>query len=171
MRFVKLILISGMIFFLVLSAISLLFPSHLRVSRAINIAASRDNIYATVSDLRTWDSWNEFIRSTPLTGKSFSSPSRGKGAALRSDQLVVTELASSPDGVFFGWDQRGGKYFEGGYNLLQLSPDSLTVQAWFDFHFRWYPWEKLGILVYDKKMGPVMEESLAGLKRFMENSP
>jgi hypothetical protein len=100
-----------------------------------------------------------------------SASSSGKGAFLSSDQLLVSESLAGPDRIEFNWRQTNGKNFTGGFNLLQLRPDSLTVQCWFDFHFRWYPWEKLGLLVYDKKLGPVMEESLAGLKRYVENSP
>jgi hypothetical protein len=170
MRFIKLGLISFLLFFLVLTGLSLLFPSHQRVSRAINIAASREKVYAAVSDLRAWDSWNRFVTNAPLTGRSISSPSSGKGAAIRSDQLTITILATGPDSVTIDWDQSHGKRFTGGMHLLQLYPDSLTVQWWFDFDFRWYPWEKFGSLVYDRKLGPVMEESLADLKHFLENS-
>jgi hypothetical protein len=170
MRFIKLGLISIILFFLVLTGLSLLFPSHQRISRAINIAAPREKVYAALSDLHAWDSWNRFVTNVPLTRRSISSPSSGKGAALRSDQLIITITGAGPDSVIIDWDQSHGKRFIGGLNLLQLYPDSLTVQWWFDFHFRWYPWEKFGSLVYDQKLGPVMEESLADLKRFLENS-
>ncbi|HMH24245.1 MAG TPA: SRPBCC family protein [Puia sp.] len=170
MHVIKAGLICALLFFLVLTGISLLFPSHQRVSRAINIAAPAAKTYAVLGDLRTWDDWNSFIKGTPLTGRSFSSPSSGAGASLRSDQLNITILASTPDSVRIDWDQTRGKRFTGGFNIMQLSQDSLTVQWWFDFQFRWYPWEKFGSLVYDHKLGPVMEESLAGLKRFLENS-
>jgi hypothetical protein len=171
MRFVKLFLISIIVLFVVLTALSLLFPSHMRISRGINVAVSRERVYAVVSDLGTWERWNSFIRNTPLTGKSVSSPSAGKGAMLRSDQIVITEGISTPDAVGFDWNQLRGRRFEGGFNMVQFRPDSLTVQYWFDFHFRWYPWEKLGVFVYDRQWGPLMQESLDSLKLYLENSP
>jgi hypothetical protein len=171
MRFVRLLLIAVVVLFVVFTGISLLFPSHMRISRGINVAVSREKVYAVVSDLRTWEQWNGFIRNTPLTGKSVSSPSSGKGAMLRSDQLVITEGNSTPEAVAFDWNQLKGRRFEGGFNLLQFRPDSLTVQYWFDFHFRWYPWEKLGIFVYDRQWGPLLQESLDSLRLYLENSP
>jgi hypothetical protein len=171
MRIVKFLLISIVGLFVAMTALSLLFPSQMRVSRGINIAVGREKAYATVSDLRTWEQWNGFIRGTPLTGKSLSTPSAGKGAALRSDQLVITEGISTPDYVAFDWNQLRGRRFEGGFNLLQVRPDSLTVQYWFDFHFRWYPWEKLGIFVYDRQWGPILQESLDSLKVYLEKVP
>jgi hypothetical protein len=171
MRIIKFLLISIIALFGVLTALSLLFPSRLRVSRAINVAAPKEKIAAAVGDLRQWESWNAFIRASQLTGKVYSSPSSGNGAFLHSNQLNLTLLNGSADSVAVDWRLSGGKHFAGGYNVLPAADDSITVQSWFDFHFRWYPWEKLGILVYDKKFGPLMEESLAGLKQYLEKSP
>ncbi len=171
MRVIKFFIISVIVLFVVLIALSLLFPSRLRVSRAINLAAPKEKVVAAVGDLRQWEVWNAFIRATPLTSKVYSTPASGKGAFLHSDQLNLTLLNTHADSIAVDWRLSNGKHFEGGYNVLQTASDSITVQAWFDFHFRWYPWEKLGILVYDKKFGPLMEESLAGLKLYLEKSP
>ena len=100
MRIVKLFLITIVVLFVVLTGISVLFPSQMRVIRGINVAVPREKVYAVVSDFRTWEQWNAFIRGTPLTGKSLSSFSR-KGAMLRSDQPAITEAESAPDEVAF----------------------------------------------------------------------
>lgn len=172
MRIIKPLFISAVVLFGVLTALSLLFPSRLRVSRAVNVAAPREKIYAALSDLHQWEQWNRFVLGTPLTGKNFSSPASGVGAFLHSDQLSLTFTAVSPDSLALEWRLSNGKHFEGGYNIIgQNGADSLTIQSWFDFHFRWYPWEKLGILVYDQNFGPIMEESLAGLKQYLQKAP
>jgi hypothetical protein len=171
MRIIKLLLISVIVLFGVLTALSFLFPSRLRMSRAINVAVPREKIEAAIGDLRAWEHWNRFILNTSLTGKSFSSPSSGQGAFLHSDQLSLTFTSAAPDSVALDWRLSNGKHFAGGYNILQNGGDSIVIQSWFDFHFRWYPWEKLGILVYDKNFGPVMEESLTDLKHYLEKQP
>jgi hypothetical protein len=168
MHFIKFAVLSAVTFFLVLTALSLLFPADTRVVRVINVAASRQRVSAAVSDFHTWGEWNDFLKA-PLTNIRYSSPSGGTGAWLRAGQMAISMLAADSDGVQLKWDLAGGKQFRGGLQVLpSLIGDSLTVQWWFDFHFRWYPWEKLSILVYDRKLGPVMEESLKGLKRFVE---
>ncbi|HVU55211.1 MAG TPA: SRPBCC family protein [Puia sp.] len=169
MRIVKFLFISALVLFGVLTALSLLFPSRLRVSRAINVAAPRGRIDTAIGDLHRWVLWNKFVQATPLTGMTFSTPSSGVGAFLHADQLSLTVTTATPDSMALDWRLSNGKHFEGGYNILQNGGDSMVIQSWFDFHFRWYPWEKLGILVYDKNFGPVMEESLSGLKRYLEN--
>jgi hypothetical protein len=171
MRLIKPLFISALVLFLVLTALASLFPSRLRVSRAINMAVPREKIYAAVGDLQRWEDWNAFIRTTQLTGKKISSPATGKGAFFHADQLELTMVNDSRDSIRLDWRMSNGKHFEGGYNILQSGGDSIIVQSWFDFHFRWYPWEKLGILVYDKKFGPLMEESLADLKQYLEKTP
>ena len=171
MRFVKLFLVAIVVLFVVMTALSLLFPSNVRISRTVEMAVAREKAYATLSDLHTWERWNGFIRGTPLTGKSFSPPAAGKGAQLRSDQLVITEGPSDSNYLSFDWNLVKGRRFQGGFNLLQIHPESLTVQYWFDFHLRWYPWERLGIFVYDRQWGPMMKESLDSLKLYLENSP
>lgn len=171
MRFIKLGLISMTAFFLLATGISLLLPSHQRVSRAINIAAPAKKLAQIVGDLHTWKEWNRFTGSSGLTHVQISSPSTDSGAFLSSDQLELSILSSSPDSIRMHWDQTKGRSFDGGFNFMQLRPDSATVQCWFDFHLRWYPWEKLSSMFYDQQLGPVMEESLSGLKHYVENSP
>ena len=170
MRFIRFLLLSVVALFVVSTLLSLLFPSSLRVMRVVNVAASREKTLAAVRDLRAWTQWNEFVRSPQLTHKAWSNSSDGKGAWMRTDQLTVQETGVDTDGIALNWVLTGGKQYAGGISVFQTFPDSVTVQWWFDLHFRWYPWEKLGVFVYDRKLGPAMEESLTGLKEYVENS-
>jgi hypothetical protein len=170
MRLIKFAFLGLVVLFLVLTALSLLFPSTIRIGRSVNIAASRrQEVYAAVSDFATWKKWNDFVYQSSLTNIRYSSPSAGAGASLRSDQLRIDETQADTAGVLMNWNIVNGKQFVGGFQFLSEFSDSITVRWWFEFHFRWYPWEKLGIFVYDRKFGPVMEESLGALQRFVEN--
>jgi Polyketide cyclase / dehydrase and lipid transport len=170
MRLIKFAFLGLIVLFAVLTGLSLLFPSTIRISRVVNVPASlRAEAYAAVSDFGAWKKWNDFVYQSSLTNIRYSEPSGGAGAFLRSDQLRIEETRADTAGVLLNWDMTGGKQFVGGFQFLSLNPDSVTVQWWFEFHFRWYPWEKLGIFVYDRKLGPVMEESLGALQRFVEN--
>ena len=168
MRVVKLFLISVFFLFLVLAAIASLFPAHLRMSRAIDIHTSREKIFNVINDLGSWKKWNQFIINAPLTHTCLSTPASGQGAFLKSDQLIVTISCSRPDSIKTRWNQVKAKNFSGGYNLMELKPGIITVQSYFDFAFRWYPWEKLSSLLYEREIGSVMEESLSNLKSLTE---
>jgi hypothetical protein len=170
MQYVRFFIISVISIFVVLTALSLLFPADLRVQRVVNIAAPRASVLSVVGDLKTWPEWNQFIRGPGLTHLTISTPSSGAGARLSSDQMTIAETAADSDGIALDWDLKGGKRHAGGIAVGRLNRDSITVEWWFDLHFRWYPWEKLGVFVYDRKLGPVMEQSLDSLRRYMENS-
>jgi hypothetical protein len=170
MRYIKFFLLALLTLFVVLTALSLLFPSDMRISRVINVPVTKAGALEIIGDLHSWGQWNQFVRSTELTNKQYSTPSAGKGAWMSSDQLLVREIEADSNGVLLQWDLKGGKRYMGGFDLFTVNPDSLTVQWWFDLHFRWYPWEKLGAFVYDRKLGPAMEESLDSLRSFLEKS-
>jgi hypothetical protein len=170
MRFIKLFLISAVVLFLVVTALAAFFPSNLRMSRAIDITASKENVFKNINDLKEWDKWNQFVINAPLTNKKNSIPSFGDGAFITSDQLKIIIDKSTADSVTTFWDQSNGKHFSGGYNLFELRPGTITVQFYFDFHFRWYPWEKFSSLLYEREIGTVMEGSLNKLKEISENS-
>lgn len=170
MQYVKFFFVSVISLFVVLTALSLLFPSDLRVQRVVNIGAPREKVLAAVGDLKTWPEWNQFVRGTGLTHLALSTPSAGVGAKLSSDQMTISETAADSDGIALEWDLKGGKRHPGGIAVGNPNQDSITVEWWFDLHFRWYPWEKLGVFVFDRKLGPVMEQSLDSLRRYVENS-
>jgi hypothetical protein len=54
---------------------------------------------------------------------------------------------------------------------MELRTGTITVQWYFDFYLKWEPWEKFSSIVYDKQLGPVMEESLIKLKTLTESNP
>ena len=169
MKVIKFAVLSLIVLVLVLTVLSLLFPSDLRVARAVNIAAPKEKVFGAISDLRAWKDWNQFLRPNTLSNVRYSSPSAGKGAVLTADELTIRETAADSEGIQLHWSLKGGKEVDGGFQFgTSMNADSLAVVWYFDLHFRWYPWEKLGIFVYDRKLGPIMEESLTGLKQFVE---
>ena len=170
MKLVKFALLSVLVLFVVLTGLSFLFPSNLRVARLVNITAPRERVIGTVGDFNSWKDWNKFAGGNTLTNVRISSPSGGKGAQLSADELTVRETAADSDGVSLHWSLKGGKEVEGGFQVGASNPGSIVLVWYFDLHFRWYPWEKLGIFVYDRKLGPAIEESLDSLKQFVERS-
>lgn len=168
MRFFKLILVSIVILCIAVLFVFSLFPSDIRISRVINIHTSKERLHSALDDLNAWSRWNEFVRQSN-TKKNISTPSSGKGAYVESGGMRVTILRVSIDSITTSWLQQDRKQFEGGFNLKESQDDNITVEWYFNFHFRWYPWEKLGSMFYDKQLGPAMEKSLINLKNYTEN--
>jgi len=163
MRLIKLVLISAVVLFGVITAIASLLPSHVRISRAVDIDAAPGKAYAHVADIKAWEGWNEFV-------KAYHNP-RWQEDKLVTDEITITLQQKSDTLITAGWQQPSGEAYGSGYQVVRYSHDSLrcTVQWYFDFHVRWYPWEKFQSIVYDQQLGPVMEKSLQNLKRQVES--
>ena len=161
MRVLKLFVFSVVIFSILILLLSFLFPSTVRVARAAAIYAPPSEMLTKLSDLRTWQQWNEMVTNPALTGVSVSP------VKFQSDQmeLSIKETASAKH-VWL----KNGIAIEGGFNLIPSNGDTTILQWYMDFPVRWYPWEKFGSILYDKQIGPVMERSLEKFKKMAEDS-
>jgi hypothetical protein len=151
MRLLKLVGISAIFFFLLLTLFTSLIPSEVRVSRAVDIQRNKEQVLPLISDTLNWHKWNRWFQDS-------------------SRRIEVKNLAVSDSLISAVWttDNRG---FTSNYALFEIREGTTTVQWYFDIKVKWYPWEKLGSIVYDGQMGPVMEESLGNLKSLVESNP
>lgn len=163
MRLVKLGMISLVAFALLVFGLSVLIPSHVRISRAINVAAPKAQVQQQLVHMQHWQQWNVMVNNEVLTNKHFGD------SAFTADQLQVNLAGVWPDSVHLRWNQ-GKNIIAGGFNLYE-SGDTTAVQWYFDFYLEWYPWKKLGSLVFDKQLGPSMEQSLSNLQNIMGKKP
>jgi len=162
MRFVKLGLISAVVLFGIILLISLLLPSHIRISRAIDIDAPADKIYPILADTKQWEKWNEYIR--------VYHNRIAETDMLKADEIAIFITSKKDNLVTADWQQPSGNKFGSGFAIISNHTGHATVQWYFDFHVKWYPWEKFQSIVYDQQLGPIMEKSLAGLKRIAEKA-
>lgn len=164
MRFLKLFLISVVVISVVLIALSLMLPSHVRISRAIDIQASVEHIRPNITNMENWPKWNALLADSSINTISVNSDH------IKTNRFDIYAAASvNRDSISTRWAQPNGKEFTGNFSML--GSDSVTVVQWyFDFYLRWYPWEKFGSIIYDDRMGPGMEKSLAQLKILVETS-
>ncbi|MEJ7740849.1 MAG: hypothetical protein WKF97_25810 [Chitinophagaceae bacterium] len=161
MKILKLIIISAVVLFLLVTAISFLLPSKVRISRAVNISVPVASVYKRLEEIKDWGLWNEYIKALPE--KRFSRNS------ISSGHLTVYIIKSDTGSIKSVWRRNNGTMFTGMFHLIPAG--SVTVVQWyFDFTFKWYPWEKFSSIIYDKQLGPQMEQSLLNLKRLLEKA-
>jgi len=165
MRFIKLGLISIVFLFLVITAISLLLPSTVNISRAIDINAPFNSVYDNINDVTKWKDWFANYDSSHTT---FSRKTIGNGASITMNKTTVTITQNAPDKIKTVW-LSGGKSLEGEFNIFKQNSSSVTTVQWhFTQHVKWYPWEKFASIVSDKVMSPAIEKSLDNLKKLVE---
>ena len=146
MKYIKLALISLIFFALLLTGISLLFPSHVRISKAVDINASKEQVLMQLKDTTNWKNWYP-----------------GADSLLPSVDLTFSDLLVKFQQI------REGKKAEEGWNIIQTErPNITTVQWYMDIRLNWYPWEKFSSIMLENRYGPFMEKGLAGLKVYLE---
>lgn len=164
MRFVKLAIISAVILSIVIFLFSLIIPSTVRISRAIDLAAPKDSLITQLADLRQWKQWNTMANNVELTNEQFQEN------VITSEQMTITKKALVGDTLFTDWKQPNARVLNSGFSWYG-NDGQLVLQWYFDIKLRWYPWEKFGSIVFDKQLGPPMEKSLANLKKLLEKTP
>ena len=164
MRIIKLGLISLIAFAFLLTGISLFFPSHVRISKAIDIRAERDSVMSLLGDVRNWKKWY------PGADTSEYFVEKGRIIGIKTgDQKGLIITATTDSSVMAANTGTGSKEGESGWNVFSGSvPATITVQWYMDIHLHWYPWEKFSGLLLEKRYGPVMEQGLDRLKNTLE---
>ncbi len=163
MKFLKLALISIVILFCVATAIGLLFPSVVFVSRAIDINAPKDTIQKYVGDINNWHTWIQGMNNKAV---EIVSPTKANlaGTWVNIDSSVNYTIFSS-------WKGKDGTIQQSIIRIIQHDNSPKAVVQWeFAQKVKWYPWERLSSMLTDKITGSMVEKNLSNLKRFIEKS-
>ncbi len=150
MRIIKLALISFITFFGLLTAFSLLIPSQVRISKAINIGAPQQKILSLVADTAKWKQWHPFFLSSQNPDMQ---------------RVKIRPVSSTDSLVVMQWTSTGKNPLTNGWQVYKYSrTDSLTLQWYIDFDLGWYPWQKFGSLFYEATYGTMMQQGLERLR-------
>jgi len=144
--------------------ISLFFPSHIRISRAIDINSNKESVIAQINNAAKWKNWYPGADSMNLLNVN------GEVKGIKTDSLqgvLIKEINDSAViathvGINSGKSETGWKIFTSGL------PNTVTVQWYMDFHLKWYPWEKFSSMLLENRYGPMLEQGLAKLKAVVE---
>ncbi len=150
------LLISFIVFFLIITCISLLIPSHIRIAKATSINASASKIFSLIKDTANWSTWH------PAYAQDNSS-------ASLSNRNIQLKIIKNTDSIFVINFETGKKSVLNSWQVFQFSHNhSLILQWYMDFKLRWYPWEKFSSLLFKKTYGVMMEQGLENIKKVSE---
>jgi effector-binding domain-containing protein len=156
---------------IVVTLISLFFPSQVRISRAANIKATPELLLEQVGDLQQWRKWFPPLAKDSSGSMQISTPSAGKGAYLVSGKRKLSITEKNMGGVKTLLQMPGEEDMVIGVNVIPApTGDSSIVQWYIDKTVKWYPWEKFASIFYDKMMGTDLEEGLAHMKTYLEKA-
>lgn len=162
MNVIKLGLLSIIALFAVVCFLSILMPSTVLVSRAVDINAPADSIKLYVSNLRQWVYWVKGMNSSTVKIESATNADLGR------QKIHITSITDSS--VLCNWDSPSASSQVSTIHFIPAPEKNLTIVHWqFVQNLRWYPWEKFGSFMNDKILGPMMEQNLQNLKRLAEH--
>jgi len=163
MKFIRFVLISIVAMFVIASLIGMLLPSDVLVSRAVDVNAPRDSIMRYLKDFEQWKWWVNGMRDPSVTIHSSNS------ATLNGTHVQIETVTDST--VQTLWILKKGNIQRSTIHLIGNPSQNRTVVQWqFEEKLKWYPWEKLGSMMNDKILGPMMETDLNNLKKLAEGS-
>ena len=162
----RLVIGSIVILSLVVLFLFALFPSAVSVTRMVQINSPEDKILNKVSDLRTWKSWNEFVNSPVAKNGLLTKPDSARADYLRVGGNEISLSGVDRDHVYTIWT-RGNRMFTGQFIIDDKNGPPIVIWT-LNFNIKWYPWEKLASMFYNKQLGPLMEKSLVQLRDELE---
>lgn len=169
MRFLKLAVISIIVLFAIITAISLLFPRNVTTSRIININAPADTLYHYLADVKYWKLWMEGAKDTTIQFLSLKTAGEGTVARIGTNEVTIEK--ANPSSVQMMWHGKRGNIMQSGFEIMSNASNTVTTVEWyFQQHLRWYPWERFASMMNDKVLGPRMETSLDNLKAIVEGA-
>ncbi len=167
MKFIKLGIISLVIFGLLLTGISLLLPSTINISKAVNISAPADSVFTRINDLSRWQTW--YAEYDPAQ-TILSANTSGKGATitLRNTKVTITS-SQRPRQVAALWTSGTNASLPGSFTITAYDLSAVVTLQWLLVQkVKWYPWQKFSLLLSNNMLGPFMEKSLDNLKNELE---
>src|SRR6476619_7617585 len=118
MRILRLVLVSFFILFAVVTAIGLLFPATVKVSRAANISAPYDTVYKYLNDVKYWKLWMDGADTATLVFMSLKTEGPGTVAKIGVSG-EVRMLRSTQDSIFSDWKSGEGNIQHSVFTLLK----------------------------------------------------
>jgi hypothetical protein len=164
MRVLKLAVISAIVLFVIVTAISLLLPSKVLVSRAVDTRSSEVKIKSEVYDLHNWQHWM-----TDAKGGKGDFNFDSARHTLQIGPTKIRIIASSDSTVTTLWVS--STEMTGTFHIIDhhRSDSLITIQWQMEQDVKWYPWQKFASITKDEIWGASMEKSLDNLKALLEN--
>jgi hypothetical protein len=133
----------------------------------VQINSSENKILNDISDLRNWKRWNEFVNIPTAKNNPRAKPDSAWTDYIRvsGNEIRLSSVAS--DHVYTLWT-RGDRMFTGQFMIDAKNGPPIVIWT-MNFNVKWYPWEKLASMFYDKQLGPLMEKSLMQLRNELEH--
>ena len=155
MKLIKLAVISALLLSVLVTAISLLFPSTVIVSRAIEVKSTSEKIAFYAADLNQWSAWMSDWKQNEVRLQN--------DTAFIGTQLIHFE-SKTDSSVNYQWVATGQAPYVVKIEWFPLEKGNYVIHWTFEQQVSWYPWEKFQTLLNENLLGGKMEMELQNLQ-------
>lgn len=169
MKYIKLLLISILTFFVLFTLIGLLFPSTIKSVRAVVVNKKHHAVLAELNQPGNWVKWYPFF-ALPAD----AAVRNGAGGAIifsnNQKELQISNWKTDSNGLSFSIKAWNGIEATEQLLALPINDDSTQTQlVWNESeHLKWYPWERFRGLLLESTKGIYIDSSLYRFKAYIE---
>jgi hypothetical protein len=172
MRFIKVFLIGLIGLFIIVTLISLVIPSDVKLSHAVIINSTTGKIYAQIGNLKNWKNWQPIFASDSAV-ITFSNSDMGSNTncdiTYKNRRINIATTSLDPTSIRFILKSNGEDDIENEISITPVNAQNSVRVEWRALtKLHWYPWEKFYGIFIDRITGPGYDEALNNLKRFVE---
>ncbi|MFY8003469.1 MAG: hypothetical protein ACOVNR_01445 [Chitinophagaceae bacterium] len=166
MRLIKLGIISVIVLFVVASFISILLPSKVIVSRAVDVNVPADTVWQQVNSLTAWKNWLEGMNDKSV--KLYTADS-----GILGNTMVKLTVNPEKKQISSTWQSNNdGTIQNSSLQVIGIAKQPKCIVQWqFIQTTSWLPWQRFSSLMNDKIMGVMLETNLNRLKALVEKTP
>lgn len=168
MKYLKLFLISILVFFVLFTLIGLLFPSNIKAVRAVVVNKHRNIVLTELRIPGKWVSWYPFF--SPGLDAHIDSVDSARSIFYNDHkELEVLTKKADSNGISF-LIKAGGMEVMDYIMALPVSSDSTQTQVvWSETEYlKWYPWERFRGLLLERTKGIYLDTALNHFKVYVE---
>lgn len=169
MKYVKMALISFVVFFSMFTLIGLLFPSVSKSVSAVVVNNTKDFVVEELQRKTNWIKWHPFFQ--PDT-EGLVVVKTTDSTFLLNDKKEILLIHSKADSNTVSFDTEYGheRMTKNNIQVLQISDDSTRVQViWTETEIlKWYPWERFRGLVLEKAKTEYINAVLNNFKQYID---
>lgn len=169
MKYIKMVLISFLVFFILFTLIGLLFPSSTKAVKAIVVNKNRELVLKELRVSDNWLKWYPFFQSA--TGAHINDPEKDTSTLYNDKKtILVFNKKQDSNSISFLSRQSNGRLVEQTIMSLNVPGDQLQTQVvWHEEEkLGWYPWERFRGLVLENAKKDYLDTLLNRFKQYID---
>ncbi len=169
MKYLKMAIISFVVFFSMFTIIGLLFPSSIKSANAVVINKKKQIVLKELQISSAWINWYPFFQTN--VGAHIDNAEKDTIIFFNDKKVIlVYNKKTDSNSVSFFTKYTNGRVVEHRILALDISRDSNQVQVvWNETEkLKWYPWDRFKGLVLEKAKVEYLDTVLSRFKQYIE---